>query len=202
MLKSILVLIALLSIHIGVANAQTLSVGPMIGVNASRFTGQPNTKSIAGLAIGAFGNYSVNEHIGIGAKLLYSQLGSGFNDTDHLNRLHYIQLPITGIYYFGESGDKLRPKIYAGPYVGRLLKTTVKDGTKITTIDGEPFHEKLDVGGVIGVGFNYRIKSRTWLNADLGFSQGFININKTPGVVYKNQSFGLNVGVSFPVGKG
>lgn len=201
MSKATFILITLISIPIGILNAQTLSVGPMIGVNSSKFSGASNKKSIAGLRLGAFANYSVNEHIGIGAKLLYSQLGTGFKIGDNINRLHYLQMPITGIYYFGEEGNQFRPKIFAGPYVGTLLDATYKDGKKITEANSGTVFNKLDVGGVLGLGFNYRIRSRTWLNVDLSFSQGFTEVNKKPLVSDKNQAISLSVGVSFPVGK-
>ena len=201
MSKVTFILFALLSIPIGILNAQTLSIGPMVGINSSTYSGASNTKSLAGLNIGAFANYSVNEHVGISAKLLYSQLGTAYKNWEDINRLHYLQMPITGIYYFGKAENQFRPKIFLGPYIGRLLDATYKDAKKITEANSGTVYNKLDLGGLIGLGFNYRIKSRTWLNVDLGFSQGFTEVNERPMVPDKNQALSLNVGISFPVGK-
>lgn len=57
-------------------SAQTLSIGPMIGGNISTFSKAPNTKSLIGLSVGGFANYCVNEHFGLGLKVMYSQLGT------------------------------------------------------------------------------------------------------------------------------
>jgi hypothetical protein len=116
MLKSTIFLFTILLTQVSILKAQTLSVGPMVGINASTFSGSTNTKYLTGVAVGAFGNYSINEHVGIGAKFLYTQLGTGYENLNYINRLHYLQLPITAIYYFGELGDKFRPKIFGGPY--------------------------------------------------------------------------------------
>jgi outer membrane protein W len=199
MLKSAIVFFALLLINTSIIRAQTLSAGPIVGLNISTLSGPTNTKPLPGLTLGGFANYSVNEHIGIGAKFMYSQLGTDYKGVDYINKLHYLQMPITGIYYFGEVGNKFRPKVFAGPYVGTLLNATLKDGVKITEANGGPVYKKLDIGGLVGVGFNYRIQSRTWLNVDAGFSQGFTDVNESPVAKFKNQSFGLNVGVSFPI---
>ncbi len=199
MLKSTIFLFTILLTQVSILKAQTLSVGPMVGINASTFSGSTNTKYLTGVAIGAFGNYSINEHVGIGTKFLYSQLGTDYENLNYINRLHYLQLPITAIYYFGELGDKFRPKIFGGPYLGTLLGATLKDGVKITEPNGGPVYKKLDVGATVGLGFNYLILSRTWLNVDAGFSQGFTDVNESPSASFKNQAFGLNVGVSFPI---
>ncbi len=199
MSKTTIILFSILFIQVGILKAQTLSVGPMVGINASTFSGPTNTKSLAGVALGAFANYSVNEHVGIGAKFIYSQLGTDYKNVDYINRLHYLQMPITAIYYFGEVGDKFRPKVFGGPYLGTLLSATLKDGVKITETNGGPVYKKLDFGALVGVGFNYRIQSRTWLNVDAGFSQGLTDVNESPTASFKNQAFALNVGVSFPI---
>ncbi len=194
-------LFALLFINVKIATAQTLSIGPMVGLNVSTINVAPNTKSLLGMSAGAFANYSVNDHFGLSAKLLYTQWGTDFNINSEYLRFHYLQMPLTAVYYFGDAGDQFRPKIFAGPYVGTLLKANYKEGIEIIGTDGKEVYNKTDVGGLIGAGFNYRIQSRTWLNVDAGFSRGFTDITKSADNTYHNIAFGLNVGVSFPVGK-
>jgi hypothetical protein len=198
MLKKIALLFTLLVINVKLISAQTLSIGPMIGGNISTITAAPNTQSLAGISIGGFANYSVNEHVGIGAKIMYAQLGTAFTYNEDINRLHYIQIPLTAVYYFGDIGNQFRPKIFAGPYLSTLLKASHKSGDEVI---GTEAYSKIDIGGLAGLGFNYRIKSRTWLNVDAGFSRGFSNVTKIADSFYHNVAFGLNVGVSFPIGK-
>jgi hypothetical protein len=200
MLKKSALLFTLLVINVKLISAQTLSIGPVIGMNVSTINVAPNTKSLLGLSIGAFANYSVNDHFGLSAKFIYSQLGTDFNINSDYLRFHYIQMPLTAVYYFGDAGNQFRPKIFAGPYVGTLLKANYKKGIEVIGTDGQTVYNKIDVGGLIGAGFNYRIQSRTWLNVDAGFSKGFTDITKTAANNYHNLAFGLNIGISFPVG--
>ena len=199
MLKKTALLFTLMVINVKLITAQTLSVGPMIGVNISTIDAAPNTKALAGLAIGGFANYSVNEHVGVGAKILYSQLGSAYTFNNDINRLHYLQIPVTAIYYFGNAGNQFRPKIFAGLYVGSLLRANHKSGDEVLEGNGLTTYNNIDFGGLAGLGFNYRIKSRTWLNVDAGFSRGFTDIARAAENNYRNLAFGLNVGISFPV---
>lgn len=200
MLKTFTFIFAFILINVKLVTAQTLSIGPMVGLNVSTLTAAPNTKSLLGLSVGGFMNYSVNDHFGLSAKLLYSQLGSSYTYNGDLNRLNYIQMPLTVVYYFGDAGNQFRPKIFAGPYVGALLRANHKSGDEVLGTDRQPYYNKTDIGGLVGVGFNYRIKSRTWLNVDAGFSRGFTDVTKTTDNVYHNVAFSLNMGVSFPVG--
>lgn len=201
MLKKSTLLFAFILINVKLVTAQTLSIGPIIGGNISTINAAPNTKSLLGLSVGAFANYSVNDHLGLSAKLLYSQLGTDFNINSDYLRFHYIQMPLTAVYYFGDAGNQFRPKLFVGPYIGTLLKANYKKGVEIIGSDGKTVYNKIDAGGLIGAGFNYRIQSRTWLNVDAGYSQGFTDITKSSDLNYKNSAFSLNVGVSFPVGK-
>jgi hypothetical protein len=197
--NKIAIIIAFIALSTKVVSAQTLSVGPMVGVNLSTITAAPNTQYLAGISVGGFGNYSINSHFGINAKLLYNQLGSAYTYNGDINRLHYIQLPVSAVYFFGDEGQQFRPKVYAGLYVASLLKATHKSGDEVLATDGTPMYNKLDVGGVLGLGFNYRIKSRTWLNVDAGYNAGFSDLTNNPIDKYHNKAFSLNVGVSFPV---
>lgn len=181
-------------IHISDTTAQTLSIGPMVGANISTINDVPNAKSITGLDIGLFGNYSINEHIGLGAKLLFSQLGTAIENSTSSVRLNYIQVPLTGVYYFGSTGNTFRPKIFAGPYIAALLSSKDQDGNDINGI-----YKNTDFGGLIGLGFNYSLKARTWLNVDAGYFGSLTNISEIANTNYKNSGYNIKVGLSFPV---
>lgn len=199
MLKKITLLFALIIFNAKLISAQTLSIGPMAGMNVSTFTAAPNTKALVGASIGGFLNYSIDDHFGLGAKLLFTQLGSSYTYNEDNNRLNYLQMPLTAIYYFGDPGNQFRPKVFIGPYVGALLRANHKSGDEVLGTDGKPYYNKTDIGGLVGAGFNYRIKSRTWLNVDAGLGKSFTDVSKAS-LGYHNLAFSLNVGVSFPVG--
>jgi len=58
----------------------------------------------------------------------------------------------------------------------------------------------LDIGGQIGLGFNYSLKERTWLNVDFGYAAGFTTVVDADNAVGNNNALFLNVGLSFPIG--
>lgn len=192
---------ALLSI-LGIQSiAQTLSVGPMVGLNISSIKGSVITKALAGLSAGGFANYSINEHFGISAKLSYTPMGANYSDKSDLIRLHYIQVPLSAIYYFSNTGLKVKPKIFAGPYLGSLLKAKNKVGDDILGSDQKSAYTSIDFGAQGGVGVNILMKSRTWLNLDAGLSGSLNDIFKATNHTYNNLNFALNMGLSFPVGE-
>jgi outer membrane protein W len=201
-MKKFTIVICLLIGGISQLNSQTLSIGPVAGVNVSQFGGEPEAKNLLGLSLGLLANYSVNEHVGISAKLLYSQLGSKTTLNDEAyTRFHYLQLPISLVYYFNNAGDNFRPKIYAGPYFGRLLRANNEVNNRMIDGANNDVFYKRDIGGQIGVGFNYMIKPRTWLNVDLGYAKSFSDISVSDLNKIYNSAVSLNVGVSFPIGK-
>lgn len=194
MLRSIILVCLISIIHTANTTAQTLSIGPMVGANISTISDVPNAKSIIGLDLGIFSNFSINEHIGLGVKLLFSQLGTAIENSTSSVRLNYIQLPLTGVYYFGNTGNSFRPKIFAGPYIASLMSSKDQDGNDINDI-----YKNTDFGGLIGLGFNYSLKSRTWLNVDAGYAGSFSNITGITNTDYKNSGYSIKIGLSFPV---
>ena len=199
MLKKIMLLSALLFVNSKIVSAQSLSVGPIVGANLATINSLPNTKSIAGISGGGFANYSVDEHFGLGAKILYSQLGTAFSNSSQIVKLHYVQIPLSAIYYFGDNGSEFRPKIYVGPYLGTLIKAKDENGNEILRTDGTPAYNTFDFGGQLGLGFNYRILPSTWINFDAGFAKSFSDVSKDNSNTYHNLAFSLNVGISFPI---
>jgi len=81
-------LFSLLFIDVKIVTAQSLSAGPIIGANISTLSDAPNTKNLPGLSIGGFVNYSVNEHFGLCAKLLFSQLGTAYIGNTDITRFN------------------------------------------------------------------------------------------------------------------
>lgn len=180
--------------------AQTLSIGPIAGVNYSKISNITNAEYQTGLAVGAFANYSINEKFGLGIKAMFSQLGTGYENSEGKTRLNYIQVPLTAVYYFGSVGNKIRPKVFLGPYAGFLLSAKDGDGNDIINANGTDVFKKLDVGVLGGLGINLIVSDRTWLNVDLGYATSMVNLTDNGLENYKNNALQLGVGLSFPVG--
>lgn len=201
MLKRINLIIVALFILKGMISGQTLSIGPMIGANAMSISNTTASKTLVGLSLGGFGNYSINEHLGVNAKLLYAQMGTGFENSESLVRLNYLQMPLSVVYFFGNTGNTLRPKLFAGPYAAFLMNAKDQNGNEFMYPNGDDVYFKTDFGGVIGAGLNFIISDRKWLNIDVTYSSSFKSIVDAPNTSNRNNGLQLNAGVSFPIGK-
>lgn len=196
--RVVLCLISLFLLSTGVANAQVgdqTSIGPRIGVNFSNVSNVDGSKSLTGLVLGLTSTYSISEATGLTVDLLYSQEGYTLNDSDL--RLNYLQLPIYFDLFFGELGDKFRPKVYAGIVPGFLL--SAKNGD--TKVDNDFFNSfNFAVSG--GLGFNLRMSSRVWLNTDLRAYLGLTDIrDNVIGDKNANNTIQLSLGVAYGLSK-
>lgn len=163
MLKKGIILVCLASLLTGYQlNAQDdFSIGPRVGVNFSNVSNVENSSSLTGLAIGLTSTYSISESSGITVDLMASHEGFSINDDDF--RATYLQIPILFDVFFGELGSAFRPKVYVGVTPGFLLGAKFNDD-KIDDLDG---FKKFNLALTGGLGFNARVASRIWLNADL-----------------------------------
>lgn len=193
-------IISLFLLVAGVANAQVgdqTSIGPRIGVNFSNVSNIEGSKSLTGLVLGLTSTYSISEATGLTVDLLYSQEGYTLNDVDL--RLNYLQLPIYFDLFFGELGDKFRPKVYAGIVPGFLL--SAKNGD--SKVDNDFFNSvNFAVSG--GLGFNLRMASRVWLNTDLRAFLGLNDIRDESlqnGDKNTNSTIQLSLGVAYGLSK-
>ncbi|MEO6757806.1 MAG: porin family protein [Saprospiraceae bacterium] len=181
------------------AFAQNNSIGPAVGVN---FANVSNLEGNSDLHIGpSFGfnyTYSSNEHLGFGAGLFFSQEGYGVKNDPNNGKvnLNYIRVPLKAIYFFNTLENPFRPKIFVGPSLGFLLSSYAKDDKDKVEI--KDIFEPFDLGITGGLGFNYKLASRTWLNFDLSYTQGVTTIEKVEdNQDHFNQNIGATIGVSY-----
>ena len=201
-------------------NAQNLSLGPIGSFNHSWITGSgasDNRDFNPSFKAGATITYSIHPHWALGADLLFANEGAKSTttvanfETENKVNLNYIRVPLKAIYFFGDLGDKLRPKLYAGPSFGFLVGGKAKTETKNTTsgvtvkseADSKDFYEGFDFGLTAGAGLNYRIARAIWLNFDVNYTNGFLDVTKNTTVnksFNANRNLGVAVGVTFPIG--
>lgn len=170
MKRTILFIIAIIITSTGASFGQltnsNFSIGPRVGVNFSNVSNPDQAELLTGLAAGLTSTYSINENSGITVDLLYS--GEGYKIGDTKTNLNYLRIPILYNIFFGELGQALRPKVFLGPQVGFRMSaesggTSIKENTK-----------GVSLGLGAGLGFNYRINDRMWLNTDL---RSFFDLN-------------------------
>jgi outer membrane protein with beta-barrel domain len=170
------------------------SIGPRIGVNFSNVSNVDNSESLTGLALGLTTTYSINEATGLTVDLLYSQEGYELNGNEY--RLNYLQIPIYYDLFFGELGERFRPKIYAGLVPGFLLDAKVDDA------ELNDVYNSFNIALSGGLGFNYRVGSRIWLNTDLRAYAGLSEIREVEsGDKVANSNIQLSLGLAYGLSK-
>lgn len=181
----------------GAANAQIgdqTSIGPRVGINFSNVSNVEGSEALTGLAIGLTSTYSISEQTGLTVDLLYS--GEGYKLNENELRLSYLQIPIFFDLFFGELGEKFRPKVYAGIQPGFLLDSKNNGNDVEDVFNGF----NLALGG--GLGFNYRVGSRIWLNTDLRAALGLSEIREDAiGDKVANSNIQLSLGLAYGLSK-
>ncbi len=207
-----------------ISSAQYMSFGPKAGINFSTLTNPDNGESLTGLTAGGFYVYSIIENFGVSADLLYSGEGGKFTTEfsdgnifqkiELRSRLHYIRVPILANIFFGRYGDNFRPKFSVGPSFGFLAgvtnkaisittegSTEVRAETKNTSSSG---YATMDVGLLIGAGFNYKVADAMWFNMDVRYTFGLTDIYETNLLTIndvKTNAASITVGLAFGIGE-
>lgn len=185
------------------ANAQqNLSFGPTAGFGHSWLSNSNNSQYHAAGNVGATLTYSSAPHIGFGTEFKYSIEGGKDErgSTKTTTRLDYIRIPLKVIYFFGEYGDRVRPKIAAGPSFGFLTGGKFEVNDIESTAAVKDVYKSFDAGLTASAGLNYRLVKNTWFVADVNYYHGLSNINDITATKVKNRNIGLNIGVNFGIG--
>jgi hypothetical protein len=184
----------------------TISIGPRLGLNWSNLAGSEMSSSARMTpTFGAMFLYSRHNNWGLAADFLYAPMGANFRIDDNGNgtrelstQLHYLHLPMQFVYFFDIGINNIRPKVGAGPYVSFLLNSSNHiDGT---SVDLGRDYSTWDLGLNGTVGFNFLITPRIWLNTDLRYAHGFINVDNIAPDNLNNRNLSLMLGLGFSLG--
>ena len=177
---------------------ETLSFGPVVGANFAKISnsGPVDTEFNIGFAAGAQLIYSNENNWGLGGAVLYSREGVDVTSgtTEGETNLTYIRIPLKGYLFFRENEDNFRPKIFIGPSIGILLDADAKVGD--TKFEVKDAYNTFDLGLTAGAGFNARLSEGTWLNFDLGYTHGLLDVAEN-GDDGSNRNISAMVGVLF-----
>lgn len=137
-----------------------ISIGPRGGINLANVTNVDESETITGLVLGVTSTYSFNERTGLTLDVLYSV--EGYQAPFETYKLRYLQVPVYFDFFFGQLGHRFRPKVYAGVSPAFFLGGTLNE------LDvNETFYNSFILHATGGIGFNYRIANRIWLNTDV-----------------------------------
>jgi outer membrane protein W len=198
--KKILFILLMITTGWITSNAQVKdrwSIGPRGGVNFANVTHVEESQSITGLVLGLTTTYSLNENTGLTLEALYSVEGYKAPFTEE--HLRYLQIPLYFDYFFGELGNRLRPKVYAGVVPGFFLGGTVNN------LDlNKDYYNKFVFAVSGGFGANYRISNRVWLNGDLRSFIGLSDIRSSDnqtGESVNPRNVQLSLGICYGLSK-
>ncbi len=197
------------------------SIGPKAGLNLSHFWGSDFrdyrefmddfqdadiNPRLAG-QFGGFFTWSNDGWFAVSGELLYSAKGmrtrfdNPFFGEDGVSvlRMDYIEMPILFRVFFIDEGA-IRPHASFGPSWGVLVLSRSKilkpeRGDAISTYDNM---HKVDVGLNFGGGVNFRVGNNIWINPEVRYNLGLINVAENNAT--KNGTFSFAVGVGFPIG--
>lgn len=189
------------------AQAQNLSFGPTGGLGHSwtSFKGSAERRFHTSYNIGGKMVYSFMGNWGVSGDLKFSSEGQTLgtsSDNNVSTRANYIRIPLQGIHFFGQYGDRVRPKISIGPSFGFLVGGKLSDesnGIETGELKTMDYWKSFDLGVTGALGGNIRIAEATWLNIDMAYYHGLTNVAES-GSEVKNRNLGFNIGVTFPVG--
>jgi hypothetical protein len=167
------------------------SIGPTVGGSHAFLTGNQDWDFYPVWNAGITSTYGTREWWGIGADVRYSVEGSKieFGSTTRTTRLDYIRVPIKGMIFFRKYEDDFRPKITLGPSVGFLVKEE-NDYVDTYNLTANQF----DFGVNASVGFNYRTTENSWINFDINYYQGLMDVRDNPNQTEYNGNIGINLG--------
>ena len=200
MKTKMLLLVAMFLFGVEATYAQVkdqISIGPRVGVNFSNVSNVDNSESVTGLLLGLTSTYSISERSGITLDVLYST--EGYKTEFEEYKIHNLQIPIYFDVFFGELGSPFRPKVYLGVVPGFFLDAEFNGNES-----NDDFYNGFLFGVSGGLGFNYRVASRIWLNTDLRANVGLIDIRDQVldgDDLLADRTFSLSVGLAYGLSK-
>ena len=144
-MKNSLTLFVLLLFTSAMLCAQTVRIGPKVGLNLANYTGNVSSevRGLAALQAGGVAEIEIIDMLTIQPELLFSVQGVTVGDTKLVN--NYISLPIMGRFY---PVDFLY--IEAGPQLGFLISANEK--TRADKISISQNYKTVDIGLSFGAG--------------------------------------------------
>jgi outer membrane protein W len=155
--------------HMNAQSQDRISIGPRAGINFSNVTNVDESQSVTGAVFGLTSTFSFNERTGLTLDVLYSV--EGYKAPFEKYKLRYLHVPVYLDFFFGQLGQRFRPKVYVGVSPAFWLSGTLNE-LDVNT----PYYNKFILHASGGAGFNYRIANRIWLNTDARLYVGLSDI--------------------------
>ena len=175
-MRKLLFVLSALLISTGVF-AQSFEWGAKSGLNLSTVTNTDGAKMRPGLHIGVFGEYGINDFLGIQGELLYSMMGTkgatmgGAIEITPTYKTDYVVLPILAKVYLTEKFS-----LDIGPQFGYMVSAKLKlsDGSNPGYDLYKNIDNKFDLS--VGMGLSYKLPYNIGVSAR--YNLGLTEINE------------------------
>lgn len=144
-----------------------------------------------GFTAGAFVRFPLTERFSVQPELLFKQEGGSISESfvedgqdvrvDMGLNVSYLEIPVL-LAYEVPLQSRLRPSVYAGPYVGYAVQRSVDfelagadDGGFDLSIDAKDVFETLNYGALVGVDLGFPVAGRR-ATAGLRYDLGLANV--------------------------
>ena len=180
-----IILLAVVAIAAHAAYAQNVQFGVKAGVNLANLNQDPSpdTKSKAGLNIGALAHIHLNQNWAVQPEAVYSMQGAEYSNGTKI-KINYVNIPVLAQYMFA-NGFRLQ----TGPQLGILTSSKVQYGDGGTEVDSDNQYKSTDFSWSFGAGY----LTKSGLGVDARYNLGISDISKTDPADLKNRvwQFGL-----------
>lgn len=160
--------------------------GIKLGVPLANFTGSDATpptgvdkKMRIGFGGGAFLTYAFSPMFAVQPELLYMMKGTKWDSagTSLTYKLDYLQIPVL-LKVMPETGGKIKPAIFVGPYVGFLLSASGALSLFGADFDLKDRYKSTEFGLSFGAGVNF-LMSKGAITFDGRYDLGLSKIEKS-----------------------
>jgi len=182
----------------------TASIGNSWLSNGGNFTSGFDSKELhVSYSLGMRMIASMHPNWGISSDIRFSSEGGTFSrdgsDPKMVYRANYLRHALQGVYFFGERGNRVRPKISVGPSVAIFAggKTRLKDGglENIPDMKSKNLFKTWDFGLTGAAGVNVRLKESVWLSAEGAYYHGLTNVNDLTSQKMHHRGLAFNIGL-------
>jgi hypothetical protein len=146
---------------------------------------------------------SMHPNWGISSDIKFSSEGGNYgrdnSEANRVFRINYLRHAMQGVYFFGERGNRVRPKISAGPSIAIYAggKSRLKDGgtESMPDMKSKIMFKTWDFGLTGAAGVNVRLKETVWLSAEGAYYHGLTNVNDLTSQKMHNRGLAFNIGL-------
>lgn len=192
-MKKIIILFSAIFFSMGAFAQEGFQWGVKAGLNLATLSNASDAKFRPGLHAGVFGEYVINDFVGVQAELLYSMQGAKANEggISATMKYDYINLPILAKLYVLEGLS-----IDLGPQFGYMVSAKAKGSAEGVSAEVSVYDEmdnKFDVSFAVGASYKLPFNIDVFARYNLGLTK----VLQEESEKFKNSVIQIGVGYRF-----